>query len=480
MTVLLAMTSAAVPHAAPAQPSAAAASPPSATLAIVCEPPRDMTTPLPAPGADCTASVASQEAPQAAVVRLRLTGLAPAERVAPRALVRFTATDGHLTADTARVDAEGVVTVVWTRAKGATAPVMLAITATAPGGRTAARVLTLTPAAVRRATLRLSAATGTPQAGYEKSVLRFPLVVEILDANPAAGRDSIVTDSTFCRAQRVVFRRASAGGSITPDTSLAVVEQSFRPTASARRRAELGVFQSDTIGRGAGAGKRRYGCFARSNWTLGEGPGYQDVRAVLVPGDTTTPSGTPVLFSGLARSLPKIVAGYAGAYDRRYLALSPSATRIVRVERPDVGGGSVAFDSTVKLGRDTVVSRGDDWRSTAVLGVSFAPRPRWRSITTFVGVGAADPANDWYLGLSAFRLARRLSQAVPETEGLIFDTFFIVNVGRPEMLKDADACAAAPSACETVRPTRLRGIGVMASLDAGSLIGDVFKKLIGP
>jgi hypothetical protein len=239
----------------------------------------------------------------------------------------------------------------------------------------------------------------------------------------------------------------------------------------------------DTTGKRETASKPRNGCWATALWTLGEGPGIQHVRAHFVASERTKTDAPPAQFSALGRALPRLIAGYASTYQRSYQALRPAAARIETQERPLPEGGTVSYTTTVKIGRDSVVEKGGGGRASALVGMSFAPIPRWRSLTSFVGVGADDPANDWYVGLSLFRLARKVGGWVPETETLLFDAQFIVNAGRVDVVSDPARCLATPTAnmaCDTRKDLRLfRGAGVLVSLDAGSLLSEAFKRLIG-
>ena len=445
-------------------------------VTVVCEAVPGATSARPTADTTCAATVAHVDSIQQAVLRFRVRGIPDS---GTRPLVRFSATDGRVAPDTVRLDTSNAVTVTWVRPRGNDEVAVLATVMAEVG--TASVVVRLSPRQPTKTAYRVAIASGSPQAGYEKSTLRYPLWVEVLRDHPT---DSIITDVSECRRQRIVFRRASTTGSIMPDTSLPFVGEARRLI----REAPQGVsrnsrFQVDTTGTREAASKARDGCWATALWTLGEGPGIQHVRAHYVVSDRTKTDTPPAQFSALGRALPRLIAGYASTYQRRYQALRPAATRIETQERPLPEGGTVSYTTTNKVGRDSVVEKGDSGRASALVGMSFAPIPRWRSLTTFVGVGADDPSNDWYVGVSLFRLARKLGGWVPETETLLFDAQLVVNAGRVDVVSDPASCLATPmavQACDTRKDLRLfRGAGVLVSLDAGSLLGEAFKRLIG-
>jgi hypothetical protein len=260
----------------------------------------------------CTAEVPQPGAAQGMTLRFQVTNLGPGRR---RPFIHFTATHGKLSPDSARIGSDGTASTIWFRSGGSDTVSVGASVVTDWG--TASRLVRLTPAkAPSKATYQVVVATGGFQHGYEKAQLRYPLVVEVLRSGTT---DSIITKADDCSPLRVVFRRAGTAGAVTPDTSLAVIQGSWR-----QWRTESGELRGD---RGS-----REGCFARANWTLAEGPGFQDTRAAFVVGDGTAVAGAPAVFQAIG-----------GQHPSSWPATRPSG---ISVPRPgggpstDTGGGA--------------------------------------------------------------------------------------------------------------------------------------------
>lgn len=440
---------------------------------IACERSPSASADRPTADASCHVTVARQDSLQQAVLLFKIRDL-PAG--APRPLVRVTTTSGTVSPDTARPDPNGGVTVVWHRVQGADEAAVAASTSTDYGPL--AGVVSIVPRKIAKQAYQVRRISDGTQYGFEKTPLRKPLIVELLRDDD--GRASRIDSIGACVGLRVVFHRASSGGGITPDTSLAAIEKVPEPKKTRREDAPDVLLTTEAV-HAANANKaanRENGCVARGNWTLGEGVGFQDVRVTYVPTDGTTAAGQPAQFSALARALPKLVAGYGVSSDRRHFGANAAKTRVETIERTLPNGGKTSFDTTITLSPASIDTI-DEARTKAVVGMAFAPVPRARFLTLFLGVGAQDPANDWYAGFSVFRLARLLGKDVPETEGMLFDLHFIVNGGRDDVLVDRAACISGGS-CATHKKARyFRGVGAMATLDAGSILSDAFKKLIG-
>jgi hypothetical protein len=207
-----------------------------------------------------------------------------------------------------------------------------------------------------------------------------------------------------------------------------------------------------------------------------------DARATLVLPDTSP--FPPAEYRAHARALPKFIAGIAFTDARPYATRRPATVVTKRIERPvltppgGTPGGTEAFDTVVTVRRDSVEGAGGSASSNAMIGVAFAPFASryfgWLSV--LAGVNPTRPADDWYAGLSAVRVAGAVFRR--ETEHFPLDLYVGGDWGRVTELEDEAACRAAGD-CRTKNPRRFRGWSAMLSLDASGLISDAVKKLAG-
>ena len=455
----------------------------------------------------CGGAVAREDHPQRALLRVRIEGIDPA---APRPMVHFRASAGALTADSVRVGPDDAASVVWHRAEGGKR-VVVGMTVTTDAG-SASRDLWLVPArAPAKASYAVVVADGSsydhPRVGFEKTRLHSELIVEVRrlpgspDA-PAGTRDSsalspvrtvaaqvtredslrgdvadvvlgsAVDDRATCEAQRVVFRRIGPTGFVTPDTATPALIPDYQPP---RRRQRLWARLSAPAPRP----DRRPACLAYANWTLADAVGLYDARATVAAGETSLPGGNAAEFRAYARPLPKLVAGFAITHERRFLARQAAGFAVRQLQRPLAGGGIELVTDTVRTGRDTLEARGGAANGAAVLGLAAAPVARLRWLTLVGGLDAGKPDENWYAGLSVLRLANLVPALRRfDTEGLFVDVHTVAHVGSVPVLDDATACASTGQ-CRTRDRVRFRGVALMLSIDASSLLTDVFKRLAG-
>lgn len=426
------------------------------------------------------------EAPQHAELWVRVDGLDPA---APGPSIVWKASSGTLAADTGRVTvtrpaadapagtpATGAASVEWSRASGAATTVVTASVTTSAG--TASRTFVLAPTTAAKPKYRVVVADGTdydrPRYTYEKSRAGGELVVEVVrDVSTPANPNTFaaVTDTTECIGQHVIWRRVGTGGIVTPDSAIPALV-TYKDYEQRRPRAEK-------------SGKAR--CLAFANWTVGEGFGYSDVRASIAPGNLGSAAGPVAEFRAFARVLPRVVGGLALTWEKNYNGKRSAPFTVRTLTRPvdptNPALGTVAFSDTVRNGRDTVASLGRGTTRTAVLGITGAPYPRWRFLSATVGVDAAKPTDNWFAGVSALRALRAVGWATRwsylkrlETEHLPVDLHALAHIGRIDELQDPRVCADT-GACKTVERRGYRGVSTLISVDASSLVSEVFKRL---
>lgn len=393
---------------------------------------------LTATGGACRATVAGADSMQHQELLLRVTlNGAPL----PGTIVRFQATSGTVRPDSTLTDPNGRARALWIRSRGAD-PVGIAAEAVTTAGA-ALRYIQLTPRSAPAKRLVIVPWTGIDQSWFEKSPLRGPVDVQIMRLT---GSDSTeITDEADCRAQRVAFTRSgAAAGTVSPDTATADIY-------------ELG----DT---------GRTGCFVEADWTLGEGPGRKHIHATLVPGSGYRSATRSTEIQATARALPRLIGGIVYAGSRGYVGVKPGSQRTIRVERPLTDGTTLAYDSVVSgpAAIDSVSGAGE---AAAFVGVSIPIIPAWHWFAVAAGVDLANPRDDWYAGISMARLIGGVS-----TEALPVDLHLVGHWGRDPVLQDPDACATGEG-CRTENETRYKGIGVLLSIDAGSLFAELIKKL---
>lgn len=418
-----------------------------APIAISC--PADFTT----SGDTCQADYQSRDGQQVRQVRVRVVSARNTSVGVPGAVVRFRATSGTLLPDSTSSDASGFAWTLWTRPQGRdTATVVVQARSGANSTMSLVRVGPPAP------TVQLGMDVWRVSRGwFEKNPLPQPAVIHIYQLREGNPTPQPV-DSATCAAQRVAFARVPGTGSVAPDTSTA--------TEYLIANSLFQNLQPDSLRQQA------RGCFAVTNWTLGEGAGDRSLRATLIPSAAArVVRGQGTEIRTISRSLPRLVGGAAVAWRRSYVGVSQK-DRVVRIERTLPDGSTMAFDTTLK-GTATVDSISGDPQPAAFVGVSSALVPSWRRISATVGVDLRNPAHDWYGGISFLRLARGLS-----TEGLPIDLHLLAHVGRSQVLRDPLACQQGVS-CETSDRIRFHGLGGMLSVDASSLFSELIKKIAG-
>lgn len=468
------------------QSGAAAASP--VGITIECPSPLNVVT-----NETCVGTVQPADSPQTKVIRIRVREASSAVGVV--ANVRFRASAGTLVPDTATTDAQGYASTFWFRgrstepagivvearvpaaAAGAPAVAGAPATATAPAA-TAVRYIELTPAPPEHR-YGLDLWSGSGQAWFEKSQLRYPVVVEVVQIDRVSNREVPVTNPAVCAAQRVAFTKIGSTGMQSPDTVAAALSKAPDDSAAPpeaqtplRRRGDVAAVAQDEP-RPEEDPKLRDGCFAETYWTLGDNPGDRHLRATLVPAQGTAAhdSRKTVMAEATARALPRLIAGLTYTYELDYVGATPKTEEVRRIERELPDGTKVSFDTTVTTQRAQVDSVKASWKWRSLVGIST---PVWLGLRRLSMTVAADIQNlerDWYAGFSFLRAAGGL-----ETEGLPVDVHFLLHVGRIKELNDAVACRN-DGECTTEDRIRFRGAGVSFSINAGELLADVIKSL---
>ncbi|HEY7767660.1 hypothetical protein [Longimicrobium sp.] len=338
-------------------------------------------------------------------------------------------------------DTEGFAQTLWYRAGGAEGAAV-AVDARTPSG-SSFREIRLTRSTPGYA---LRQHSGNYESWFEKTPLRHPVVVEIVRADAADDSVGRITSPETCSRLRVAFTRIGTG-SVTPDTVMAGVDS-----------AEVGQ------------NPHRLGCFARANWTLGEGPGRRHARMSLVGGNSGRSS---VLYEAYARASPRLIGGIMATRSRSYLGPQAGPERTIRIERTLPDGSKASFDTTFATGRDTVKQVDGSWAPAAFVGVSTPIRPKWHRWALTFGVDPRAVDRNWYAGVSVLRIPGGL-----EVESLPVDIHLLGHWGRVDVLENPKACRERGE-CDTEDDVRWQGLAAMLSVDAGSVITDLIKKLSG-
>jgi hypothetical protein len=294
------------------------------------------------------------------------------------------------------------------------------------------------------------------------ATLSRPMIVEIREV--VDGDTLAITDPEICRRQRIAFRGQGAVGTFTPDTAVGVVYSAVPPGGRAR--------------------DFEVGCFAAAGWKVGDGTGRQRVRPVLVPSAGYTAAPDPEAVRALqaqplVRILPRFIVGPVLRHSGDFVGREAGDGRVIRVERHLETGEKIAYDSIPRPDAPQVVG-GSSLRSMVGMSVPLtfrSPVPRDRGfferLTLTVGVNPEDPRRDQYFGVSLFHLFNW----VPETYPI--ELHFLGHAGSIDRLVDRPACRdqIGPNPCRTERKHLFRGIALSGSIDAGSVIADVVRKL---
>jgi hypothetical protein len=441
---------AALPSAAGAQ--ATPAVPPRATpisVAIDCKGPLSAT---------CTGTMTEADSVQRFEIELQVTDAN--NQGVPGAAVRLHPTSGTIVGDSNRhAGPDGVVRALWLRPQGS-GSVGIGVDARSVANSSqafsATRYIQLTPPkAADPARLILDRRQTFPSAAFENTTLRQPMIVEIRAA--ASASDTVGTPIELlseCQSHRVVFR--GSAGTMTPDTAMPEVYSAKAANAPA-----------DSF---------RLGCRAQSHWTLGAGVGPREARVSIVPGKGfQAASRVPDVWEVRTRPVPRFVLGAVYRLDNPYEARDDGDAVTYRVERTRIDGTKISFDSTDP---GTVSRKRTGSHSAGVMvGVASAIPTRWTEwLTVILGMDLTSPLDHQYLGLSILRL---LDQ--PET--LPLDIGFLAHFGRIDVLERPLDCRAQVSSvkgaepCDTDTHWRFRGVGVMFSIDAGTLVAEAIKKI---
>lgn len=410
----------------------------------------------------CMGTVPRTGQPQMQRINVRVVQAGTTTAVQGAAVV-FRTAGAEVVADTVYTDANGDASTYWHRPRSSD-PGIVTVEATGPQPKSPAalRIVRIMPsdASVQIGLERWWA----PTAWFEKNPLPGPVALHIFRIDNEVER--YITDDETCAAQRVVFARFGNSGNVSPDTAWgAVMAFDTMPADTVTR----GSARGDTLRE---SGSR--GCFVSTRWTLGEGPGVRNLRAVLLAGGPAAVKRDGVVeLEAAARGLPRLIAGPVFARRRGYYGATPRAERTLRIERYGPDSMKVSYDSTVVTRAAAVDTVQSQAVGAAFFGVSVPAIPTLTTLSVSAGVNMADPLNDWFAGISLVRLFAGVA-----TEGLPVDIHLLGHFGRPSVLRDLEDCKARIS-CATERRMTWHGLGGMISVDASSLFSDVIKKIIG-
>jgi hypothetical protein len=419
----------------------------------------------------CSHTVPRSAAPQLRRINVRVQRTETSDIVTPipGALVVFRATGGTIIADSVRTDERGFAYTYWRQSRQ-NESATVSVEATPPGlaSPTAVKIVTVKPA---EANIKLRLEQWAHDPGwFEKTPLSRELTIAVYEVRKQDDGKEVyyfIRDEETCAAQRAAFTRLENAGTITPDTVSGALRRITQERVVARPFVENQQPQPDTARRDERV------CFINARWRLGEGVGVQSVRATLLPGHTAEVAGLSTLrLDAKARSMPRVIVGPVWTYRSAYVTLKEGEKRTITVERTDSAGVKRTYTETV-TDPSAIDSVSGGGMGAVYAGVSFPPVPRWTWLTLTAGVNATDPLNDFYAGISLLRLGRGIA-----TEGLPVDVYLLAHWGRPVVLKDEEACRAR-SSCETEREVMWHGVGVMATVDASSVISEVIKRIGG-
>lgn len=406
----------------------------------------------------CTGTMTQQDSIQRYEFELQVQDTINEEAITD-AVVRFHPTSGTLVGDSVRrVGPDGRVRAMWLRLQGkGTVGIGVDVrpAAGSPRSYSATGYLRLVPPEEASASLlRLKTTQTFPPAAFENTTLRRPMIVEI---RKVAAPDDIVgtpiTSDAECRKHRLVFR--GTAGKMTPDTAVPGVYKA-RPFGTPESRNALG-------------------CRAEAEWSIAAGEGLRQARVDLVAGrGYEQVNQEPLRWDVRARLVPRFVLGAVIRGDEKYDAREDGDAVTYRVERTE-NGTKIAFDS---IHPGTVTYKRSDRFSTGVMVGVSAPIPAgWTDWLTVVGgVDLTSPLDHQYLGLSVLR-------PFDVSDGLPLNVALLAHFGRADVLQRPGDCRAQISSvagaepCATEESRRLRGVGLLFSIDAGSLLAEAIKKL---
>lgn len=428
----------------------------------------------------CTASIAPGDSIQRMHLVFRVTR---SEQAVPGAVVGLSATSGSVHPKSVVADSDGNARAIWLREKGAS-EVAIAVEARDSVGRAAVTSVLLQPSGGPQLELVGRVGFDHRLSGFESTPLHPRLIVEIRRQVTA---DSSIpfSDSAACNKQRVVFRTLGKSGSILPDTAVPLVYE------TAHRLHPLESY-----------GEPAKGCFARAYWTLGEKPGVRFGQAELITRGADRVAQPPLRAEALARALPSFLLGAVLSREtHEYFRLREGTEETIQVQRTSPEGSILKYDSIVP-GTASLDSLEKRWSPMAMVGISspIITSQTWLRLTA--GVSVASPTDDWFLGSSFFHLLA-LPHAVtgwlpwlgrglwPESErwaiareALPIDIHLLSHWGRTMEVVNADACKArdadperVAAPCSTEPRHGLKGWAVMLSIDAGTVLSEVIKKL---
>ena len=353
--------------------------------------------------------------------------------------VTFATSNGTVVPDTTFTDTAGYAHAIWTKADRSKPGLLIAMAKFEDGTRLAEIHAAETPA---KGTLLLKPLDGNAQQWYEKNNLRRALTVEIQDGSDSDGK--IINSEGVCLAQRVAFS-TRGGGTITPDTAFA----------------ELASF-----------GGRDH-CVAKAYLNLGDVVGKRLVRANLVAAAGYNVAHNTAEMHATSRSLPQLVSGVGFNPRTQYYGMSGGSKKTYHVERAGDDGRTITYDSVAttsaapnKLAGDVdVVAFGG---ITMPIPLKFTSR-----VAITGGVNLADFKDDWYLGFS-------FMQAVGANMNgsNAFDIHVLANFGRRDELDDEIGCFRDSNDCHTTSRTAFRGVAVMFTIDAATVLSDLARKLL--
>jgi hypothetical protein len=387
-------------------------------------------------GASCQADLPNTLTVQSKTIELQV--VKPGTVMTDAIKVKFKASSGIVHPESTFADPQGVARATWFRTRAVDTAAVAVDLSSAKG--TAVGLLTLAPDAVSLVGLRLEPRDGDNQSWFTGSMLRDPARFEIRRITPEG--PLAIEKEADCAAHRVSFLATAAAGAVSPDTMIATVQQI----------------------------DSRLGCYVQVYWTLGPGPGPRRIRATLIPGAGFRSESRFVEVRALSRTLPKLVGGLALVQRREFLGLKPGVSRSVKVEQPRPDGTKISYDSIVN-GAGSVDTIRNTLAAVAVfVGLTGPVIPGWQRFSATAGVDLGAPRDRWYVGLSVLRLIDRA------TESFNFDIHAVFHWSKDAVLVDPTACGTGGS-CKTEKNTRFQGVGLLATLDAGTILADLIKKL---
>jgi hypothetical protein len=360
----------------------------------------------------CTATIVAGQSQEIAVLVTSPEG----ERLMG-VTVSFEQSRGTLHPLSATTDAKGIATTTWLGSAGSQDdPVSIKIVAKNADWSTTATYALKMPA---ENALRVSKKgdggrdSGDEQSWYVGRELRGPVSVAISGVTPAE-----------CSKTMVAFK-ASGDGVAIPDSVPAQWEKNQ--------------------------------CVADARWKLGSVVGDQ-YMAAHVRGSDQPP---PPLFHAKARNTPWLAAGLAWTYVTGYTRLSTTTQQLQIV----TGSAAAETTQTIPVKKASVQTTAAASAFAPTLGVNTPIMTSLPWLRASLSADVQNVSTDWFAGVSIPQLWDNIYN-----EDIGVDLQLVMHISRRDVVTNASDCSANQASCSIKTKTRPVGVGLIAQVNAGSLL----------